>query len=464
MLGSVSVLHPAAALVPALLCALPMAASGGAAPPPFPAPSHPVTSDAVAHAPGERARTEPPAPLTIRGYRLLSGFSRGRCPHHPSCSAYAAEAMHRLGPVEGSFAAVDRLLRGDRSSALRLLPRGADGLLADPLEAALPFLALAPAPAAAGEEEPAAAPGTVLAPSGLAPVLAVAADAPGGAEQAVRFGDWLAARGDLYRAIGEWQRALYLAPDAPGAEAVELRIARAYGAGGQPEPAAELLRRLEVHGRTAAIRDEARFERGRLRLAAGDAPAAAAALEAYLRVPEPEGGAGPSPARLLLGLARLRLGDAGGARAAAAEIPAADPLAREAAAFVQSVAAFESAPRKSPLAAGLLSAAVPGLGHFYTGAPAAGVTALAVNALFVWGTVEAFQDGRPALGALLAVGEVIWYGGAIFGSVAEAHRFTRDARAAALAGAEGGLRWLVLPAPGGISVGVGGPLGRVDAR
>jgi uncharacterized protein len=34
-----------------------------------------------------------------------------RCKYHPSCSAYAAEAIHSYGPVRGLILAVWRLLR-----------------------------------------------------------------------------------------------------------------------------------------------------------------------------------------------------------------------------------------------------------------------------------------------------------------------------------------------------------------
>ncbi len=106
---------------------------------PFDTPQAPVTTDAAARAPRVRA-TPTPVPLTVEAYRAAARFQGPRCPHRPSCSAYAAEALHRHGPVLGSFIGAARLLRGGRSSALKPLERAQDGGLLDPLRASTFFL------------------------------------------------------------------------------------------------------------------------------------------------------------------------------------------------------------------------------------------------------------------------------------------------------------------------------------
>lgn len=108
---------------------------------PFDTPGHPVTADAAPPRHGEAAA---PLPLTIRTYRAASRFQGPRCPHRPSCSAYASQAIHRHGRILGSFIGAARLLRGARSSAVRPLPRTADRGLVDPVEASTFFLEEAP--------------------------------------------------------------------------------------------------------------------------------------------------------------------------------------------------------------------------------------------------------------------------------------------------------------------------------
>ena len=60
------------------------------------------------------------------GYRFyvqgLTQVDGPRCEHRPTCSRYSYQAVRKHGMVIGSFLAVDRLMRGNRSSAIRRLP------------------------------------------------------------------------------------------------------------------------------------------------------------------------------------------------------------------------------------------------------------------------------------------------------------------------------------------------------
>ncbi len=57
--------------------------------------------------PGARAVT-----VVIRGYQLaISPMLGPACRHHPSCSAYAAEAIERHGLPRGAWLALRRIAR-----------------------------------------------------------------------------------------------------------------------------------------------------------------------------------------------------------------------------------------------------------------------------------------------------------------------------------------------------------------
>lgn len=60
--------------------------------------------------------------FVFKGYsRTLTKVDGPRCTHRPTCSRYAFLAFKRHGYVVGSMLTIDRLIRGQRSSALRPL-------------------------------------------------------------------------------------------------------------------------------------------------------------------------------------------------------------------------------------------------------------------------------------------------------------------------------------------------------
>ena len=73
-------------------------------------------------APIARAANDGLIDFVFSGYaRYLTKVDGPRCEHRPTCSRYAYLAVKRHGYVVGSLLAIDRLLRSNRSSALRSL-------------------------------------------------------------------------------------------------------------------------------------------------------------------------------------------------------------------------------------------------------------------------------------------------------------------------------------------------------
>jgi hypothetical protein len=86
----------------------------------------------------------------------------------------------------------------------------------------------------------------------------------------------------------------------------------------------------------------------------------------------------------------------------------------------------EQLPRKSPALAGLMSAVIPGSGHFYTGRWRDGTIALLLNGAFLAAGIEAVSAGNEAAAGILFFFEAAWYSGAIYGAVNAAHKYNHD--------------------------------------
>jgi tetratricopeptide (TPR) repeat protein len=89
---------------------------------------------------------------------------------------------------------------------------------------------------------------------------------------------------------------------------------------------------------------------------------------------------------------------------------------------------IETMPEKSPQAAGILAALMPGAGHVYVGRYRDAAIAFLLNGAFIWGIVESFQHDNYALGALLTFFELGWYGGNIYSAVSSAFKYNRKIR------------------------------------
>lgn len=81
-------------------------------------------------------------------------------------------------------------------------------------------------------------------------------------------------------------------------------------------------------------------------------------------------------------------------------------------------------PYKSPSFAGT-AALIPGLGHVYVSRYRDATVAFLLNGLFIWATIEAFNEDHNTLGGILALVEAGWYAGNIYSAVNCAHKYNR---------------------------------------
>ncbi len=81
--------------------------------------------------------------------------------------------------------------------------------------------------------------------------------------------------------------------------------------------------------------------------------------------------------------------------------------------------------RRSPFFAGLLSAALPGAGQLYSGRPGDAFASLTVNGLFTYLAVVSFQEKKYVVGGLMALMESGWYSGNIYSAVNAAENYNQ---------------------------------------
>lgn len=83
----------------------------------------PAPRDSPPRPPAEENRSNGMIDLAFYLYaNYLTRVDAARCNHRPTCSRYAVDALRAHGFVLGPMLTVDRLLRGERSSAIRMLP------------------------------------------------------------------------------------------------------------------------------------------------------------------------------------------------------------------------------------------------------------------------------------------------------------------------------------------------------
>jgi outer membrane protein assembly factor BamD (BamD/ComL family) len=244
------------------------------------------------------------------------------------------------------------------------------------------------------------------------------------ADQILGFANALFNDGDYFRAITEYKRFLFLHPTDARAGRVQLQVGLAYQRGQQWDDARQTFEAIAQQQPDADIRAEAAyligetsFQQGRYTQAIADLHPVA---ERYgsTRVGE--------RARYLLGWSYLRTRQWPEASQTFATIDTSSPLFPSSRALADAAREGEILPRKSPAMAGLMSAVIPGTGHFYTGRWRDGTVALLLNGAFLAAGIQAVSAGNEAAAGLLLFFEAAWYSGAIYGAVNAAQKYNRD--------------------------------------
>jgi hypothetical protein len=253
-------------------------------------------------------------------------------------------------------------------------------------------------------------------------------------------------QGDMFRAVGEYERFLAMEPLDTRRSAVKLKIAWIYARSERLAASAGVLAEvIETRGVDDRAGLWARLYYGDVATEAKQRSLAKRAYEVVLEACERATGAElaedaasiealmvQSECPLLvvnarLGLAKYWASEHNFAEAAKMleDIQAAGTLGEDAQRVATYVKGLEI-PSKSPGLAGVLSI-VPGLGHFYIEDYSAGIVALLWNGAFIYALVDSIQSEQIGQAILIGLLESVWYTGTIFGAVSGAHRFNRDA-------------------------------------
>lgn len=240
------------------------------------------------------------------------------------------------------------------------------------------------------------------------------------------FGDFLFEDGELYRAVTEYKRFLFLFPESPMEPYVRLQLARAYHQGQQFSEARRHARMLR-----SRFPDSPEARRIPLLVAAtfraeSDPGLAAMSLESYFAAnPASRDG---HLAALLAGLEFLRAGEPEASREMFYDVPEDSDFRGMAVEFSGAVDELESLSLKRPWLAGTLSAVLPGAGQLYVGTRSDALVSFLLNGLIFYAAYEAFDREQYAAGTLLGSIGIGWYSGNIYNAVNGAHKENRRRR------------------------------------
>ncbi len=243
------------------------------------------------------------------------------------------------------------------------------------------------------------------------------------AEKILSFADHLFTQGDFYRAITEYERAIFFYPDHPLAKTARFQIAHSYFKGGKFEQAITLFRALARDCPNEEVGRKASFMVGETYYQKRDNLRAAEVFTKFVEMYPDDTRA--DAARLKIGWSHLRQGNWREATEEFQKLPPESPLHKQADGLAEEAGHYPDIPKKSPVLAGWLSAILPGSGQLYINRPGDAAASFLLNGAFIWATAESFHHHNNATGGILLFLETGWYLGNIYNAVSGAHKYNR---------------------------------------
>jgi tetratricopeptide (TPR) repeat protein len=245
--------------------------------------------------------------------------------------------------------------------------------------------------------------------------------------------------GDYYRAITEYKRFLFFFPHSLKTEEVYFQMAKSYLKGKKWEEALLTLDRWQKQFPHSSRQGEAYLLKGLSYLGKKEYTQAHYFFQqASLASP---GTPIADEAHYQAGRAYIEEEKYKEAALAFRKIDRASPLFGRGEYLAQGLEKIDEVPQKSPGAAGVLAAILPGAGHWYCERYRDATIAFLLNAAFIWGMVEAFQHENYAVGAILTFFELGWYSGNIYSAISSAHKYNKQKKKEYLQDLEKGSYW-----------------------
>lgn len=244
-----------------------------------------------------------------------------------------------------------------------------------------------------------------------------------------KIADAFMEEGEYYRAVTEYKRFLILFPDSDRADYVLFRMGMACYQGEEYETSARSFATVGEKYRDSVYAPQARYFEGLSYWKSKKYGEAGSTFETLTRVyPHSEYAPLALVARAMMALDQNHA-DAG--RHNLETLVKTYPeyqgslKAKEA---IRLIDEYQNLPRKSEVAAGVMSAVVPGSGYFYAEHYADGITAFLINALAIAGTVTAvYQENYAVAGIVGGIGLPFYFGN-IYGSANAARKWNLAVR------------------------------------
>jgi TolA-binding protein len=213
------------------------------------------------------------------------------------------------------------------------------------------------------------------------------------------FAQSLYAAGEYYRAIGEFQRFLFVQPEHPLASEAQLTIGLAFFCGEHWLQAFEVFRRVRTTS-DSTMRAEAALWMVETRARGGDQEEAIRLYQELIRqYPE---SVIAQRAAYLLGWGYVRQRQWTGAREAFAQIDSQSPYHASGERLAAALGTPPQLPHRSPTVARVLSTVLPGTGQIYTGHTFDGLIGLGLHAALIAGTTGAVLAGLEGAAGISA--------------------------------------------------------------